>query len=45
MLHDGFLEAGSHRFAFDGRALPSGVYSYCISMDGVTRTRGMLPLK
>lgn len=45
VLHDGFLEAGTHRFAFDGSALPSGVYTYCIILDGVTQTRSMLLLR
>ena len=45
VLHDGFLEAGSHRFTFDGRALPSGVYSCRIIMGGATRTRFMLLLR
>ncbi|MEM1044170.1 MAG: T9SS type A sorting domain-containing protein [Bacteroidota bacterium] len=26
VLHDGFVEAGTHRFAFDAARLPSGVY-------------------
>ena len=45
VLHNGFLEAGTHRFTFDGRELPSGVYTYCIIIDGVTRTRSMLLLR
>ncbi|MBE0646045.1 MAG: T9SS type A sorting domain-containing protein [Bacteroidetes bacterium] len=45
VLHDGFLEAGSHRFGFDARDLPSGVYSYRVILDGVTRTRPMLLLR
>ncbi len=45
VLHDGFLEAGAHRFTFDGRDLPSGVYSYRLEADGVTRTRTMVLLR
>lgn len=45
VLHDGFLEAGTHRFTFDGSTLPSGVYTYCIIIDGVTHTRSMLLLR
>ncbi|MBR9974744.1 MAG: T9SS type A sorting domain-containing protein, partial [Bacteroidetes bacterium] len=43
--HDGFLEAGAHRFGFDARDLPSGVYSYRVIMDGATLTRPMLLLR
>lgn len=45
VLHDGFLDAGPHHFLFDARALPSGVYSYRLIMDGVTLTRTMVVLK
>lgn len=45
VLHDGFLETGSHRFNFDGQALPSGVYSYRLIMAGVTTTRSMLLMR
>ena len=45
LLHDGFLEAGPHRFSFDGSGLPSGVYSYRLESNGETRTRRMLLLR
>ena len=45
LLHDGFLEAGPHRFSFDGSGLPSGVYSYRLESNGETRTRSMLLLR
>ncbi|HOJ04768.1 MAG TPA: hypothetical protein PK916_12290 [Bacteroidota bacterium] len=45
VLHDGFLEAGSHRFTFDGRDLPSGVYTCRSSFNGVTRSHCMVLLR
>ncbi len=45
VLHDAFLEAGLHRFSFDGRDLPTGVYSYRIIMEGAVHTRSMLLLR
>lgn len=45
VLQDGFLDAGSHRFTFDGRDLPSGVYSYRLESNGEARTRSMLLLR
>ncbi|MDT8323835.1 MAG: T9SS type A sorting domain-containing protein [Bacteroidota bacterium] len=41
-LHEGFLEAGTHRFTFDSDMLPKGVYVYRVAMDGDSRTRSML---
>jgi hypothetical protein len=45
VLHDGFLEAGSHRFTFDGRDLPSGVYTCRSSFNGVRCCQRMVLLR
>jgi hypothetical protein len=42
VLHEGFLEAGTHRFTFDAGKLPRGVYVYRVIMEGDVRTRSML---
>ncbi|MEM1044169.1 MAG: T9SS type A sorting domain-containing protein, partial [Bacteroidota bacterium] len=34
VLHDGFAEAGTHRFAFDAADLPSGVYLVRAAVSG-----------
>ncbi len=40
-LVDAVEPAGSHRVAFDARALPSGIYMYRFEADGVTMARRM----
>jgi len=42
---NGPVEAGSHEVSFDGSALPSGVYIYRLTADGISLHRKMMLLK
>ena len=44
-LVDATLPAGTHRVAFDGAGLPSGLYIYTLQAGGVSHTRTMVLLK
>ncbi|RMH89440.1 MAG: T9SS C-terminal target domain-containing protein [Calditrichaeota bacterium] len=44
-LVDGRLTAGEHQVKFDGRGLPSGIYLYRLTGNGITQTRRMVLMK
>lgn len=44
-LHDGILESGEHRFAFDASSLPSGIYFARIQAGDFVKTQKLLLLK
>jgi hypothetical protein len=45
VLHDGFLDAGEHRFTFNGSSLPTGLYFACLHSGNLTQTTKLLLLK
>ncbi len=44
-LFDGFKSAGTHRFVFNAVNLPSGIYFYRVSADGLTFSKKMVLTK
>jgi hypothetical protein len=44
-IHEGVLEAGEHRFTFDGAGLPSGIYFARLESAGLVKTQKLLLLK
>jgi len=45
LLENGFKSAGSHSVTFDARNLPSGVYTYRLTVNGSSLTQNMLLIK
>ena len=45
LLHDAPMSAGTHKIAFDGSNLPSGVYIYTLISDGFAASQKMVLLK
>jgi hypothetical protein len=45
VLETGFKSAGTHAVTFDARDLPSGVYTYRLTVNGESRTQNMLLIK
>jgi hypothetical protein len=44
-LIDEFLNAGKHKVIFSGENLPSGIYFYSISVNGISETKSMVLIK